>query len=172
MARLPGDARDPLGVALEGLAERLARLDVPDADVTVMPSGGEVAFERVPSDAEDPALVADERRLGQLALKVPDACRRISRAGRGVLARGRDGAAEDRRRVTRKGRRAPADRPDLENCLRLAQDRKDVLGREGRERKVAAEVRAQNGERGRRRREDVGLERGRQRQLDRLCRLG
>lgn len=104
MNRLPRETRDPLGVTPHRFSGLLARLGVPQPHRVVHTTRRNLSFESVPLDAEQPARVARERRRGSLRVEVPQAAGVVARTGREVLARGREGCAEDRRCVACRGR--------------------------------------------------------------------
>jgi len=96
---LPGQTRDPLGMAAHGVAHRRARLRVPHADVRVVSPGGEPPLAGLPRDAEDPPPVAREHVRGRLGAEVPQAGVRVARAcGEEAPSRGKR-RAEDGRAV-------------------------------------------------------------------------
>lgn len=99
MNRLPCETCDPLGVTPHRFSRLLARLGVPQPHRVVHTARRDLSFQTVPFDAEQPARVARERSRGSLRVEVPQAAGVVARTGREVLARRREGCAEDRRCV-------------------------------------------------------------------------
>ena len=77
----PSKGRNPLGMSLEGVSNRLTGLRIPQSDQGIVSPGRQFPFHRFPLDAENPTLMAAQNMRGRFGVKVPESRGSVSRTG-------------------------------------------------------------------------------------------